>query len=224
MGRYELAHDATGWFFNVVNLDYYGPFLPESGGFKARSRANALRKLFESERLDARNRWVLMLTVEARKLRPDLNTEIIAYLKGIQDDANSEASEALKFLTDPTGRMRRLSNTRIIHGVTAALIHLAASNSNITAIPRGTVLYRGASNQPMVHLAYEFEPHAGSMPPPTPLLNLLNSPILTVAEDGANLAISLLGAQPPSMTEANVRNTLEFLDDREVDRIVAQLI
>lgn len=221
VGRYDMTHRQNGWYFDVVNLDYYGPFLPERGQAGARRRADAIRKLFDVERLDARGRWVLMVTVEASLLRPTLNMEILEYLQGVKDEVNAETTEVLDFLTQPLVGANELFATRLVHGTTASLISRAASN--LSVMPRGTILYKGSNDQPMIHVAYEFEPVAGPLPPPTTLLGLLKSPILTISQINNRPGITLLGAQPPSMTEMDARNILDFLDGTVVDRIVAQL-
>ena len=59
--------DCHVWHFDVVYLDYFGRFLPhiseEYPNARPR-RPRALRRLFEQERIDARDSWLLLLTVE----------------------------------------------------------------------------------------------------------------------------------------------------------------
>ena len=79
-----------GWYFDVVYLDYFGPFLPD-GDQPARQRADAIRKLFDTERVDARGRWVLLLTVEALLVTQELSRQLVDYLRGVQDDSSQPA-------------------------------------------------------------------------------------------------------------------------------------
>ena len=50
ISRPDTKH--LSWYFDVVNLDYFGPLLPK-GGQKARQRADAIRKLFDTDRINA---------------------------------------------------------------------------------------------------------------------------------------------------------------------------
>ena len=185
--------------------------------------ADAIRKLFDIERLDAWGRWVLLVTVEAQLVTQELSTQLINYLRGVQDDASEPAASIIEFLNQPgTNGDEGVSARRLIHGVSASLISRSASQANLSAFPRGTILYRGSGGQPMVHLAYEFEPRKTPLPPPSPLLQLLKGPVLTTAQD-ASPALTLLDEQVPSLTHDDVRAAVDFLDRTEVERLVAQL-
>ncbi len=205
------------WYFDVVNLDYFGAFLP-IGGQKARQRADAIRKLFDTERVDSWGRWVLLVTVEAQRLSDGLRTQLVNYLRGVQDDTSEIGSTILKHLTQlPMQGQEVLSTVRLIHAVSASLVSRSASQANLTAFPRGTILYRGSSGQPMVHLAYEFEPHEIQdmpLPPPSPLVQLLKGPILTTGQSsGPDLA--LLDVHVPHLSHNDVREALDFLGNME---------
>ena len=221
VSKYDQQRRQHAWYFQVVNLDYFGPFLPEQG--PARERANALRKLFDIERLDAWGRWVLLITVEAELLTEDLNTQLREYLRGVEDDAPEPAVTILEFLTEPVVGNQPLTATRLIHAAASSLITRAASHANLDAFPRGTILYRGYNEQPMVHLAFEFEPSPGAIARPTPLFRLLKSPLLLTANRGARREFILQNYQPPNLSQEDIRSVLNFLDGAEVDRLVEQL-
>ena len=214
-----------GWYFDVVNLDYFGPFLPQ-GGQDARRRADAIRKLFDTERLDSWSRWVLLVTVEAQLVTPELNTQLVDYLRGVQDNTSEIGASIIRFLTQPVKRGKEgAAATRLIHAVSASLIAGSASQANLSAIPRGTILYRGSSGQPMVHLAYEFEPYEPRetpLPPPSPLVRLLKGPILTTSQ-GSAPELALLDGQLPDLIQSDVNEALDFLGEKEVARLVVQL-
>ena len=85
-----------GWYFHVVNLDYFGEFLPEGEG-RARMRADAIKTLFNFERLDAWGRWVLLLTVEAQMVTPKLQGQMYNYLNGVRQDSSADAGTIIDF-------------------------------------------------------------------------------------------------------------------------------
>ena len=220
ISRPESEH--LGWYFDVVNLDYFGPFLPE-GDQRARQRADAIRKLFDTERLDAWGRWVLLVTVEAQLVTRTLHTQLVDYLRGVQDDASEQAAVVIEFLNQPiTNGEEGLKATRLIHGVSASLIARSASQANLSAFHRGTILYRGSGGQPMVHLAFEFEPRETPLPRPIPLLQLLKAPLLTTSQSESP-ELNLMDEQVPYLTQDDVRTTFDFLEESQVQRLVAQL-
>lgn len=216
------ASNHLGWYFDVVNLDYFGPFLPE-GDKPARRRADAIRKLFDIERLDAWERWVLLVTVEAQLVTQELSAQLAGYLRGVQDDAPESAASIIMFLNKPgSNEDEGVTAARLIHGVSASLIARSASQANLLAFHRGTILYRGSGGQPMVHLAFEFEPQEAPLPPPSPLLQLLKGPLLTITQNDPP-TLTLLGEQVPSLTREDIRAAVDFLAHIEVERLVAQL-
>jgi hypothetical protein len=217
VGVSHPSHARPGWYFDVVNLDYFGPFLPD-GGQGARERADAIRKLFATERVDGWNRWVLLITVEADLITPAVSTQMRQYLQGIQDDASAQTVSLLEFLMQPVMGNQELVATRLIHAVAASLI--ARSASYVTSLPRGTILYSGSNDQPMVHLAYEFTPADGPLPPPTPLDALLRSPLLRVTS-GTTPQLEFLSEQAPDLTGTNVREALVHLDGSTVDSLIS---
>ena len=148
------------WRFDIVYLDYFGPFLPQAtseGSARARERATALRHLFALDRVDAWQPWILLVTVEAKLYDETMRSLLRDYLQDARNDASSETHEVLTFLlsTAPTSSEEA---ARLIHGSTAILMSVAASNANLGVQPERTVLYHGSANQPMVHMAFEFNP------------------------------------------------------------------
>ena len=219
ISRPDFGH--LGWYFDVVNLDYFGPFLPE-GDQPARQRADAIRKLFDIERLDSWGRWVLLVTVEAQ-LVTALSTQLEDYLRGVQNDSSQMAASIIEFLSQPATDVREgATAARLIHAVSASLVARSASQANLSAFPRGTILYRGSGGQPMVHLAYEFEPLGTPLSPPSPLLQLLKGPLLSTSQSDSP-ELTLLDEQVPSLTEDDVRTAVDFLEKTQVERLVAQL-
>ena len=222
VGISRPGSERLGWYFDVVNLDYFGPFLPE-GDQRARQRADAIRKLFDIERLDSWGRWVLLMTVEAQLVTQELCAQLIGYLHGVQFDSSQNAASIIDFLSQPTKNGDEgITAARLIHAVSASLIARSAAQANLAASPRGTILYRGSSDQPMVHLAYEFEPLESPLPPPSPLLQLLKGPLLTTTHN-ETLQLALLDEQVPSLNQFDVKAAVDFLDEVEVERLVDQL-
>ena len=220
ISRPEASH--LSWYFDVVNLDYFGPFLPE-GDQRARRRADAIKKLFDTERLDAWGRWVLLVTVEAQLVTRRLHTQLVDYLRGAQDDASDQTTAVIEFLVQPRSECEKeVTATRLIHGVSASLIARSASQANLSALHRGTILYRGSGGQPMVHLAFEFEPRQIAFPPPNSTLQLLKAPLLTTRQSEAP-ELNLLDEQVPDLTQDDVRTAFDFLEESQIERLVTQL-
>ena len=211
-----------GWYFDVVNLDYFGPFLPH-GNQNARRRADAIRRLFNVDRLDASGRWVLLLTVEAQLVTIELHSQLLDYLQGVKDESSDTVASLIEFLSQPAGNgSEDVTAARLIHAVSASLIAQSASQANLLAFPRGTILYRGSGGQPMIHLAYEFEPMEPSLPPPSPLVQLLRGPLLETSSSTPP-ELMLMSRQVPDLTSAQIRSTLDFLEASELGRIESQL-
>lgn len=220
ISRSETKH--MSWYFDVVNLDYFGPFLPQ-GGQRTRQRADAIRKLFDTDRVDAWGRWVLLVTVEAQLVTRRLHTQLKDYLNGVQNDASDQTVAVIEFLNQPITRVEEgVTATRLIHGVSASLIARSASQANLSALHRGTILYRGSDGQPMVHLAFEFEPMEAPFPPPTSTLQLLKAPLLTTSQSDTP-ELNLLNEQVPYMTQDDIRTAFDFLEPSQVERLAAQL-
>ena len=214
------------WEFDILNLDYFGPFLPfepnhdVSVGGRARERAAALRRLFALDRQDAWRSWTILVTVEAELVGQQDRDVLRQYLNGARADSSPEASASLDFLLSVADTAVREA-ARLVHGATAVLVATAASDANLRAFARGTVLYRGAHGQPMIHLAYDFEPVAGTpLAPPASRSALLRAPILRPTNPLAAPWLELLERQGPGVTAEDVRNCLSFLRPEEVQQII----
>ena len=119
------------WYFDVVNLDYFGKLLPPRER-DARRRADAIRKLFDTERVDSWGRWVLLVTVEAQLKKPS-RTQLLNYLRGVQDDTSELGASIIGFLSQsaPQGK-ERVAAARLIHAVSASLVAGSASQANLS--------------------------------------------------------------------------------------------
>ena len=151
--------DSYVWNFDVVYLDYFGPFLPhlsEDYPNARRRRPLALRHLFEQERIDARDSWLLLLTVEGGKYPDEDIDHLTHYVGGARRRADAELAEAVDFLLashDPAGD----PTIKLVHGAMGLFVSSAASHAQLVVRPVGTVSYCGASGQPMVHCAFQLE-------------------------------------------------------------------
>ena len=206
------------WDFDVLYLDYFGKFLPYSrGGRVVRNRAEALRKLFERDRQDARKSWLLMLTTESKLSSKD-KTIMKDNLVDSIDGSDLETSEILEyFLDNDVDDVEQA--TRLIHGTLGFLIHAAANNSEVKVTPNPTVRYKGANGSPMLHFAYDIDP-TGLLSGSRPALPLLRSPILQVNSAGDDRWFEILSHQPPGQTQSDLETTLGFLGDDHVRRIL----
>lgn len=222
---YRREIQGYAWDFDILNLDYFGAFLPEEpkGQISAarprgRQRAAALRRLFELDRQDAWQAWVLFITVEAQ-LVDDLDRDILrAYLRAVSDDSPADAARALDSLLSAVPDSFE-ETARLVHGATAVLVSLAASELKVS--PRGTIIYRGAHDQPMIHLVYEFEPAGVVLSAPVPRHELLRSPILRPRNPLVAPWFELTAEQVWGLTVDDVRRCLDFLSPGVLEEILA---
>ena len=211
---YEQSVAKRVWRFDVVYLDYFGPFLPlhgRRGPKRARDRTAALRKLFDTDRVDAWQPWILLITVDTR-LYPSKTRAILAeYLKHEGLDASSDTRCALDYLrlSSPDDEANA---TKLIHGATSLLISNAASNANLDAKARGTIMYEGANGRQMIHMAFEFTPRNEIFGTLSGRLNLLTAPFLKPVKTQETPRLALLPNQPPGLTREVAAGCLEFLD------------
>ena len=141
------------WDFDVIYLDYFGKFLPyDRGGRSVQNRAKALRRLFDVDRQDAWQRWLLMLTVEATLFGPKDREHMQQFLTASKEEADQDTSNAIDFLLEDDPNSTEQA-ARLVHGTLSYIIAVAASNSDVRISPKPTVLYRGANNTPMLHFA-----------------------------------------------------------------------
>ena len=207
------------WDFDVIYLDYFGKFLPYGRGSSVvQKRANALRHLFASDRQDAREPWLLILTVESNLFDSRDRSQILEFLSASKEGVDEQTRNATDFLVE--GSKDRVEQAaRLIHGTLSHIFAAAASNSDVLVSPKPTLLYEGSNNTPMIHFAYEITP--------TKLLSgfqsalpLLRSPLLRVRDDYAEPWFELLPSQPPGQTDASLRASLNFLDDKLINQIL----
>ena len=218
---YDASVGEYVWHFDVIYLDYFGPFLPgkkPSPSQKDWSRTKALRRLFEGDRLDAWDRWVLLLTVDTR-MSQHLKHQLQSYLGKARSRYSRKTRDALDFmLSGPPDSAE--GNARLICGSYAILISSAASSSNLTALPRGAVLYKGSGKSDMIHLVCELRPDSDPLGNPPDPLSLLRSPLLVPKVSGSPW-VELMRDQCPGVTRGVVRNCLGFLGKESVGSIVS---
>ena len=214
---FEDPYSPPVWDFDVVYLDYFGPFLPYEGDepvSRAQNRVRALRKLFETDRLDARRGWVLLVTVDT-EMESCHRERLRRSLKEDRLRCSHDASKAVEFLLSEAPTEHEES-ARLIHAALAFLVATAAKGAGLEVQPRGTLLYSGSGDHKMVHLSYEFSPSSGHSlvmaPDPLPLLT---SPIVSPK------ALQLLSMDCPGSTESWVRDCLSFLTPSQVETVIA---
>ena len=222
---YERSVGRYVWGFDVVYLDYFGPFLPNEtseGSPQARQRADALRNLFAKERVDAWQPWILLVTVEAQIEDETTQALIEGYLRSVQNESSLEVCEAVEFLLSEAATPSE-GAARLIHGAASLLVSDASTSANVKVQPRGTVLYRGAGKQYMVHLAFEFTPDLTPLGAASGRLPLLLAPILRPKALPAAPWVELLPEQSPGLTRDSAAVCLDFLESSEVAEIVEGL-
>lgn len=207
------------WDFDVVYLDYFGKFLPYDRGSRVvQNRALALRHLFAVHRQDAWQPWILMLTVESRLFGPPDRQQMRDYLLSAKAGAGPEVGRVLEHLLE--GNLpRAVEAARLVQGTMAYVVSIAAANADVVVRPRGTIMYRGATDMPMLHLAYEIVP-AGPLSVHQDVLPLLKAPILRVLDPTESPWFELVQDQPADQTQADVRSALDFLPPALLDAIV----
>ena len=96
------------WDFDVIYLDYFGKFLPyERGSDVVQNRARALRKLFATDRQDAWQPWLLVLTVESRLFGRDDREQMQQFLSASKEESDEETQQAIDFLLDENSQYKR---------------------------------------------------------------------------------------------------------------------
>ena len=219
---YSRELDCPVWGFDLVYLDYFGPFLPEAklGDSEARvRRPQALHRLFENERLDGRESWVLLLTVESGKYSSEDLENLVSYLSSERGNVNSSTRNTLDYLLQEEESEGDLV-LKLIHGSLALLVAREASHAKLEVVSRGTVSYSGSSQQRMVHLAYEFQPDSGLLESSVDLNQLLCAPILTPRGETASLGFDWALPACPNVTVDSVRQSLDFLQEENLQQIL----
>ena len=222
--HYERFVDGFVWRYDVVYLDYFGTFLPPGGQgiSRARRRASALSRLLDTDRIDAWQPWVLLITVEAQLYSDSARETLRSYLEATGADASGDTYQALEFLLSNAPNQVE-ETTRLIHGSTAILLADSAKPKGVMVKPRGTVLYTGANERPMVHMAFEFCPNPSILSGTSDLLSLLSAPILCTKSPSEEPWVNLLPNQCPGVTRDNAGRSLDFLEAQVVCKILKSL-
>ena len=218
---FENSINSYVWRFDVVNLDYFGNLLPPSkkSPDPARRRAAALTRLFEKERLDSWQSWVMLLTVGGGKYNDRTRRLLRRYLRDAEDEASPDVVEALEFILKPTGDLR-VNSAKLVHGTIANLLSGPANDANLEICPRGTIAYLGADDLPMVHLALEFRPRSSDVVANARRLPLLRAPILRVDTARAEPWFELIPEQCPGATTEDWGSCLDFLPSDTVELLL----
>ena len=216
--------DRHVWNFDVVYLDYFGPFLPhlrEDYPNVRRRRPRALRHLFEQERIDARDSWLLLLTVEGGTYSDEDIDHLIHYVGGPRRRADCELAEAIDFLLasdDPAGD----PTIKLVHGAMGLFVSSAASHAQLVVRPVGTVSYSGSSGKSMVHCAFRLEKSTdellGDFVDPLPLLR---APIIRPVVGAQTPRFELAKDLCPGTKRESVRDCLDFLDADGLNLLLA---
>ena len=221
-GWTQVSQSEERWTFDVVYLDYFGKFLPyDQGSRPAQRRAKAIRKLFASDREDAYDVWLLMITVESTLFRPMDKGVMRSYLTRCREQAQSSVKDVLKhYLAE--GLHPTLEAARLIKGTLAYMISMAAGDADVAVAPRGMVVYKGASGTPMLHFAYELRP-AGTLSGPVDPLPLLRAPTLKPLNPAEWPWLEVLPEESPGLTPDEARSALVFLESDQLDSMVRVL-
>ena len=220
---YKDLTERRVWCFDVVYLDYFGTFLPAQGGSsRARKRTAALNKLFDRDRVDAWQPWILLITVEARRYGNSEQRILTSFLRDSCIDASDETREALNFLISEASNPQ-VRRARLIHGATALLVAGASISGGVEVQPRGTVLYRGANDASMVHMAFEFQPNRRFLEGTSPRLGLLNAPMLKPKDPAEFPWLELLPCQGPGTTRESAESCLNFLEGSALSEVINPL-
>ena len=214
--------ELTAWEFDIVNLDYFGPFLPR---FSRRyptmrdSRSEAIMRLFSKDRLDARDSWLLLMTVEADRYEQGDLDQLRLLLQDFRSESSLEVSNEIDELLRPDPE-DAYTATKLVHGVLAVMIASAASDARLEVQSRGTVCYPGTNGRNMVHLAFQFDPTSGPLVRHVPRLPLLQAPLLRLSSDGNAIIFDWAISPSPGATRPSVSACLDFLDSDALCRLL----
>ena len=214
-----LQDEGWVWDFDVIYLDYFGKFLPYNrGGRVVRKRANALRRLFDLDRQDARQSWLLILTVESKLYDVRDRNRMRKFLLDYGRTTNDETRNIINFLLAEDIDLD-MQAARLVHGTLSNIITAAAANSDVKISPKPTVIYTGSNKTPMLHFAYEVTPQEVLSGMQDSLL-LLRSPFLRVIGGDGDLSFQLLADQPPGQTDEVLRESFAFLGEEHMNRLL----
>ena len=220
---FDVDLDCRVWSFDVVYLDYFGRFLPQLSEDYPNARPRrprALRRLFEQERIDARDSWLLLLTVEGGQYPDEDINHLTQYVSGARHGGDTELAGAIDFLLgsdDPAGD----PTIKLVHGAMGLFVSSAASHAQLVVRPVGTVSYSGSSGQLMLHCAFQLEKSPeflGGFVDPLPLLR---APIIRPVVGPQAPSFEWAKSPCPGTTKESVRDCLDFLDADGLDLLLA---
>lgn len=216
VGEMNPGEHTVAWDFDIVYLDYFGTFVPAKGPSPSttmKRRADAFGRLFSPDRQDSRKPWLLLITVEANLSRPLEKATIRHMLEEECEEASDQIAKSLKFVLS-LDESSEIGAALFVHSSAAAMMSRMARTANLNVFPRGTVLYKGSSDRPMIHMAYEFVPAKLPLYAKSSMLNLLLSPIIQPnVIDNPGPAFALAEQQPLGQTKASVCAAIGFLGD-----------
>jgi hypothetical protein len=140
------------------------------------------------------------------------------YLNSLKVDSSDTVRNIIDFLVTPTS-VEAEQVAKLVHGSSAVLIFSAANNVGVRVWPRGTILYRGANDQSMIHLVYEFEPIGSPFSPAVSRESILCTPLLRPKNPLQEPWFELLTEQPPGLSVDKINACLEFLNPGWVGEI-----
>ena len=106
-------------------------------------RASALTRLFDRDRVDAWQPWILLITVEAQLYNSSARATLRNYLKETGEDASSDTCQALEFLVSDAPTTVE-ETTRLIHGATAILVADSAKPKGCRGQAKGYCAIHGS--------------------------------------------------------------------------------
>ena len=217
--------DRRVWKFDVVYLDYFGPLLPRGGGnfpHARRKRPKALRHLFRPERLDARESWLLLLTVAGGEETAEDAQKLIRCIERARRGNDFDLSEAVDFLlSSDCGADDPM--VKLIHGSIGLFVSAIATPAGLVPHPRGTVSYLGYNNRMMVHCAFQME-RADQLPATSGNpLPLLRAPIIKPVVEDQVTYFDWASDICPGTTRESVLDCLGFLGHGGVGPLMGSL-
>ena len=218
--RYEDGLDCHVWAFDLIYLDYFGPFLPSPDYPLTRSkRPRALRRLFEEERLDGREPWLLLLTVDCTNYSQDDLAILATYLLSAKDGKSERAQAALDYLLSEED-LHSDYVVKLVHGTLGVLVSGEAGHANLRVQSRGAVSYSGFRGQRMLHMAFQFTPSKILLDSSFDPAGLLQAPIITPLLPGDSVTFGWAFPTCPGATEDSVRQCLDFMDEYHVSQVL----
>lgn len=222
---FDWRLDHRVWKFDVVYLDYFGPLLPRGGGRfpqARRKRPKALRHLLSPERLDARESWLLLLTVAGGEDTADDAPKLTRCIERARRDGDDDLSEAVDFLlssdSDADDPM-----VKLIHGSIGLFVSAIAMPAGLVPRPRGTVSYLGHNNRMMVHCGFHMESADRSPATSGSPLPLLRAPIIKPIVEDQVPYFDWASDICPGTTRESVLDCLSFLGHGGVRPLMGSL-